>query len=97
MEKLSVGRVIFAEMENLLAFGPVVCGTTTSRGVMERVKITNPTKIDVKVKFLITNAEITKSEQTSGGKKVPLNKNASKKGLSYESISFYCGPQTAAF
>jgi hypothetical protein len=54
VEKLAVGHVVFALQENLLAFGPVLCNNTTGgKGVMERIKITNPTKIDCKVRFFI--------------------------------------------
>lgn len=53
IEKLPVGKVVFASQENMLAFGPVLCNNTGAKGVLERIKITNPTKIDAKVKFSI--------------------------------------------
>ena len=55
--KLPVGKVVFAEKERVLAWGSVMCGNQGSRGVMERIRITNPTKIDTKVKFKITSTE----------------------------------------
>ena len=49
LDKLAVGKVIYAEKERILAFGPITCGQPGTRGVMERIKISNPTKIDTKV------------------------------------------------
>eukprot|EP01032_Pedospumella_encystans_P008479 gene8479-10061_t len=57
LEKLAVGKVVFAEIEKMLAFGPVSCGASSGRGVVERVKISNPTKIDIKVKFDVLTPE----------------------------------------
>ena len=53
LDKLAVGKVIYAEKEKILAFGPITCGQPGTRGVMERIKISNPTKIDTKVKLRI--------------------------------------------
>ena len=43
----------------MLAFGPMACNQTSSKGHVERVKITNPTKIDCKVKFFVSGQETT--------------------------------------
>jgi len=53
IEKLPVGKVVYSESEKILAFGPIMCGAPNSKGVMERIRITNPTKIDIKVNFNI--------------------------------------------
>ena len=53
LDKLAVGKVIYAEKEKILAFGPITCGQPGTRGVMERIKISNPTKIDTKVKLRV--------------------------------------------
>ena len=57
IEKLPVGKVIYAEKENILAFGPVLCGQQGYKGACERIRITNPTKIDAKVRFEIMTPE----------------------------------------
>jgi len=57
IEKLPVGKVVFAETEKMLAFGPVSCSSQAGKGVLERVRISNPTKIDIKVKFSILTPE----------------------------------------
>ena len=57
IEKLPVGKVIFAEKEKILAFGPVLCGQQGFKGACERIRITNPTKIDAKVRFEIMSPE----------------------------------------
>ena len=49
--KLPIGKVVFAELERALVFGPVLCGQAGGKGLTERIRITNPTKIDVKVKL----------------------------------------------
>lgn len=54
VEKLPVGKVVYAQKENLLAYGPVMCGNASNKGVMERIRITNPTKIDTKVRFKVS-------------------------------------------
>ena len=51
IEKLPVGKVVYSESEKILAFGPIMCGSANVKGVMERIRITNPTKIDIKVNF----------------------------------------------
>ena len=63
--KLPVGKVVYAVKENIMAWGPVMCGTSGTRGVVERIKITNPTKIDTKVRFKILTVEEA-SELASG-------------------------------
>jgi hypothetical protein len=77
-EKIGVGKVVFAEADKVLAFGPVLCGTSTSRGVVERVKITNPTKIDTKVNFTVVDA-VAASEQPADGKADPKAKGKDAK------------------
>eukprot|EP01034_Spumella_vulgaris_P022205 gene22205-28319_t len=57
IEKLAVGKVVYAESEKMLAFGPVSCGQA-GRGMVERIRISNPTKIDTKVKIRIVSPEI---------------------------------------
>ena len=58
IEKLPVGKVVFAETEKMLAFGPVSCNSQAAgKGVIERVRISNPTKIDIKVKFSVLTPE----------------------------------------
>ncbi|RYG69380.1 hypothetical protein EON64_02860, partial [archaeon] len=56
LEKLPVGKVVYAESEKMLAFGPVSCGQS-GRGVVERIRISNPTKIDIKAKFKVMSPE----------------------------------------
>lgn len=56
VEKLPLGKVVYSEAERMLAFAPVSCNQA-GRGVVERVKITNPTKIDIKAKFKIVSPE----------------------------------------
>ena len=56
IEKLAVGKVVYAQEEKVLAFGPIVCNNASGKGLMERIKITNPTKIDTKVKFSISSS-----------------------------------------
>ena len=56
-EKLPFGKVVYAETEKMLAFGPVLCGQPSAKGVCERIKISNPTKIDTKVKFRVVKTE----------------------------------------
>ena len=63
--KLPVGKVVYAEKEKIMAWGPVMCGTPATRGVVERIRITNPTKIDTKVRFKILTVEEA-SELASG-------------------------------
>ena len=55
--RVPVGKVIFAEKENIMVWGAVMCGAGDTRGVAQRVRITNPTKIDTKVKFRILTTE----------------------------------------
>ncbi len=45
IEKLAVGKVVYAQSEKMLAFGPVSWG----QAGRERMCISNPTKIDTKV------------------------------------------------
>jgi hypothetical protein len=60
-----VGRNVFVLQENLLVFGPILCSTSTGRGAVERVKISNPTKIDVKVKFSMKSSSSSSSSTAS--------------------------------
>eukprot|EP01033_Poteriospumella_lacustris_P008315 gene8315-5998_t len=94
LEKLPVGKVVFAEAERMLAYGPVLCNQS-GKGAMERIKITNPTKIDIKVKFKVLAPDAFASYQASsssggaagggkdagkGGKAAPPAKDAGKGG-----------------
>ena len=51
VENLPPGKVLFAELERTLVFGPILCNQTGNKGAIERIRITNPTKIDVKVRL----------------------------------------------
>jgi hypothetical protein len=64
LEKLPVGKVVFAEAERMLAYGPVLCNQS-GKGAMERIKITNPTKIDIKVKFKVLSPEAFSAHQAT--------------------------------
>ena len=58
IENIGIGNVVYSMVEKMLAFGPVMCGIAGGRsGCVERIKLTNPTKIDVKVSFAIKSAE----------------------------------------
>jgi len=80
IEKLPVGKVIYAEKEKILAFGPVLCGQQGFKGASERIRITNPTKIDAKVRFEIMSteqfAESTKGASAPAGGKDAKGKAA---------------------
>ncbi len=74
IEKLPVGKVVYAETENILAFGPIMCNANVqSKGTMERIRITNPTKIDTKVNFKIIypGAAAAAAAPAKGGKGAP--------------------------
>jgi hydrocephalus-inducing protein len=85
IEKVPVGKVVYSESEKLLAFGPVSCNQI-GRGVVERVKITNPTKIDIKVKFKVLSPEAAAASEAplaaaaAGGKGGKDAKAAGKSG-----------------
>jgi hypothetical protein len=74
IEKLAVGKVVYAHEEKVLAFGPIVCNNASGKGMTERIKITNPTKIDTKVKFSISSsnpkpvADAPPTKDAKGGK-----------------------------
>eukprot|EP01041_Mallomonas_annulata_P003640 gene3640-7257_t len=57
IEKMPMGKVVYCESEKMLVFGPVVCASGPGKGISERIKITNPTKIDAKVKFRTMSVE----------------------------------------
>jgi hypothetical protein len=94
IEKLPVGKVVFAEAEKTLAFGPVSCAQS-GRGVMERVKITNPTKIDIKAKFKVVSPEVAaalsgggaKDPKAGAGKDAKGGKDAGKGGKKAEPVA----------
>lgn len=79
VKKLSIGKVVYAENESLLAFGPVMCSELTtspmppvtmghqSGGVVERIKITNPTKVDVTVRFEVLPYLISPNDDSYAG------------------------------
>lgn len=49
-------QIAFSVPDNQLIFGHVLCGEVSSRGIMERVKICNPSKVDCKVTFKLSKA-----------------------------------------
>ena len=55
--KLPIGKVVFAEKERIMLWGAVMCGSYGTKGYVQRIRITNPSKIDIKVKFKITTVE----------------------------------------
>ena len=55
--KLPIGKVVFAEKERIMLWGAVMCGSYGTKGYVQRIRITNPSKIDIKVKFKITSVE----------------------------------------
>ena len=63
--RVPVGKVVFAEKENIMMWGGVMCSTGDTRGIAERIRITNPTKIDIKVKFKIITTEEAAEGNTS--------------------------------
>lgn len=90
-EKLPFGKVVYAETEKMLAFGPVLCGQPNTKGTAERIKISNPTKIDTRVKFRMANpadaatwlaaakAKAGAPGSAAGGKAPPPKKDDKKK------------------
>ena len=95
LDKLAVGKVVYAEKEKILAFGPIMCGQPGTRGVMERIKISNPTKIDCKVKFRVAAAD----EGVDVNKEVAAAPVAAGKGTNTPSTHFIntisqCVPST---
>lgn len=76
-EKLSVGKVVYAEVEKMLAFGPVMCNPSGGKGVMERIRISNPTKIDAKVRFRVASTKANAAPVVETGK--PTGKDAKAK------------------
>jgi hypothetical protein len=71
VDKLAVGKVVYAEVENLLAFGPVMCSSGLGKGAVEKIRITNPTKIDTRVFFKISNPNepvVTEAPKDAKGK-----------------------------
>ena len=68
MERIPVGKVVFAEKERTLVFGPIMCNQTGSKGTMERIRISNPTKIDVQVSFRVEPVAGESSLPRKGGK-----------------------------
>ena len=53
IDKLAVGKVVYAELEKTLAFGPIMCNIGGGKGSCERIRIINPTKIDTRVVFSV--------------------------------------------
>ncbi|CAM9276269.1 unnamed protein product, partial [Ectocarpus fasciculatus] len=64
VEKLAVGKVVYAEVENVLAFGPVMCSSGVGKGTVERIRISNPTKIDCRVNFKVALGDNVPVEPT---------------------------------
>ena len=79
--RVPVGKVVFAEKENIMMWGPVMCGAGDTRGVAERIRITNPTKIDIKVKF-----RILASEEATEGNNSTLNVKVNGKDKDTKSL-----------
>ena len=71
-----VGKVAYSTNENTFTFGPVMCGAQGSRGVTERIRIMNPTKIDTKVKFLVVPAGSNAADFIGG----PVDSSKDAKG-----------------
>ena len=67
IDKLPVGKVVYAESEKMLALG-LLCGNATTKGIMERIRISNPTKIDTKINFKIVTPNSAAPAGGKGGK-----------------------------
>jgi hypothetical protein len=67
IEKLAMGKVVYAESEKMLAFGPLSWG----QAGRERIWISNPTKID-------TNVAATKND--ASGAPVGMDVKPAAKG-----------------
>lgn len=82
IDKLAIGKVLFAQRENLLAFGPVMCnpfGSNLKAGVTERIKISNPTKVDTTVRFKIVSSDAAVAAAASNASSATANNT--KKGV----------------
>lgn len=79
LEKLPIGKVVYAESEKMLAFGPVCC-SQSGRGVVERIRISNPTKIDIKAKFRIISPEEAAALSSTTVVKTPKDSKPKGKG-----------------
>lgn len=64
-EKVGTGKVVYAEQEKTLVFGPIMCNQAGSKGAIERIRITNPTKIDVRAKFRVESAVVTTDKKVA--------------------------------
>jgi hypothetical protein len=95
--KLPVGKVVFAERERLMAWGPVMCGASGSKGVVERIRITNPTKIDIKVKFKILTVEEATELAAGSGVKPGGKDKTPKKELKVPKGGAVCAPSDCVF
>lgn len=80
VDKLAVGKVVYAEVENLLAFGPVMCSSGLGKGAVEKIRITNPTKIDTRVFFKIANPNEPAAEAAKDPKAKDAKAKAPAKG-----------------
>jgi hypothetical protein len=85
--RVPVGKVVFAEKENIMMWGAVMCSTGDTRGVAERIRITNPTKIDIKVKFKILTTEEAAEGNTSTSNVKVTGKEKETKTLKKEGKS----------
>jgi hypothetical protein len=56
LQNMRLGQSCYATRDNLLAFSPYVCGSST-KGKVERVKIINPTKVYSTVRFALEPSE----------------------------------------
>lgn len=70
--------VYFSVPQNQLFFGHVLCSDGNSRGIMERVKIVNPSKVDCKVAFKVS--EVTSTVQTAADVPVAQTSKSATKG-----------------
>ena len=87
LERLPVGKVVFAERENILAWGPVLCNSGLGglgRGVTERIRIINPTKIDVKVKVAIASSGTSSASAPATASKAPAKASAKASAASVQ-------------
>ena len=86
LENVGIGKVVYSQVEKMLAFGPVMCTTGGRSGSVERIRITNPTKIDVKASFAIQSNDIPAVESKGGKGKGKDSKG--KKGDTSEEVSY---------
>ena len=94
IEKLPVGKVVYSEKERVLAFGPLSCGGPGAKGAVERIRITNPTKIDVKVNFAIKSPDAASAPAAAPPAKGKAAAAAPPPDAGAASSAFVVQPQT---